>query len=204
MKLTAKDQQRIVSAIRAAEKKTSGEIFCVMASASSNYRYLAIARAAIVALLVPLPLFFFFTSWWAEEIYLAQIATFIVCAVLFSVTGLRHWFIASWIKRERASHEAKRQFAAHGLHLTKTRTGVLIFVSVAERYVEVVADSGINEKVQPEVWDRAVEVLVAKIKAGRPADGYVEAIKICGEVLAAHFPPGKGKKNELPDRLILI
>lgn len=203
MKLTAKDQQRIVSAIRAAEKKTSGEIFCVMASASSNYRYLAIARAAIVALLVPLPLFFF-TSWWAEEIYLAQIVVFIACAVLFSVTGLRHWFIASWIKRERASHEAKRQFAAHGLHLTKARTGVLIFVSVAERYVEVVADEGINEKVQPEVWDRAVEVLIAKIKTGRPADGYVEAIRICGEVLAEHFPPGKRKKNELPDRLILI
>ncbi len=203
MKLTAKDQQRIVSAIRAAERKTSGEIFCVMASASSNYRFLAIARAAIVALLVPLPLFFF-TSLWAEDIYLAQIATFIVCAVLFSVTGLRHWFIASWIKRERASHEAKRQFAAHGLHLTKARTGVLIFVSVAERYVEVVADSGINQKVRPEVWDQAVEALIANIKADKPADGYVEAIKICGEVLAKYFPPRKSKKNELPDRLILI
>ncbi len=145
-----------------------------------------------------------FPSSTSGEAHCSVPSPFIVCAVLFSVTGLRHWFIASWIKRERASHEAKRQFAAHGLHLTKTRTGVLIFVSVAERYVEVVADSGINEKVQPEVWDRAVEVLIAKIKAGRPADGYVEAIKICGEVLAAHFPPGKGKKNELPDRLILI
>jgi putative membrane protein len=203
MQLTAKDQKRIVAAIRAAEKKTSGEIYCVMAAASSNYRFLAIARAAIVALAVPLPLFYF-TALWVEQIYLAQIAVFIVCAALFSVTPLRHWFIGGWIKRERASHEAKRQFAAHGLHLTKARTGVLIFVSVTERYAEVVADSGINAKVRPEVWDRAIEALIGNIKAGRAADGYVEAIKICGEVLAKHFPAGRRNRNELPDRLILI
>jgi putative membrane protein len=203
MQLTAKDQKRIVAAIRAAEKKTSGEIYCVMASASSNYRFLAIARAAIVALAVPLPLFLF-TSWWAEEIYLAQIAVFIVCAALFSVTPLRHRLIGGWIKRERASHEAKRQFAAHGLHLTKARTGVLIFVSVAERYAEVVADSGINARVPQETWDRAIAALIGGIKAGKAADGYVEAIGICGAVLAKHFPAGRRNKNELPDRLILI
>jgi len=203
MNLSAKDQKRIVAAIRAAEKKTSGEIYCVMAAASSNYRFLAIARAAVVALAVPLPLFLF-TTWWAEEIYLAQILTFIVCAALFSVTPLRHWFIGGWIKRERASHEAKRQFAAHGLHLTKARTGVLIFVSVAERYAEVVADSGINAKVPQKTWDSAIEALIDNIKAGKAADGYVEAIRICGEVLAEHFPAGKRNRNELPDRLILI
>ncbi len=203
MKLSARDQKRVVAAIRAAEKKTSGEIYCVMAASSSNYRFLAIARAAIVALLVPLPLFLF-TSWWAEEIYLAQILTFIVCAVLFSITPLRHRFIGGWIKRERASHEAKRQFAAHGLHLTKARTGVLIFVSVAERYAEVVADAGINAKVPQKVWDGALDALIREIKAGRPVEGYIEAIKICGEVLAKHFPPGRMNKNELPDRLILI
>ena len=75
---------------------------------------------------------------------------------------------------------------------------------VAERYVEVVADEGINAKVPSDVWDRAVDVLIENIKRDKPADGYVEAIGICGEVLAEHFPPRKRKKNELPDRLILI
>jgi putative membrane protein len=203
MEISAKDQKRIIAAIRTAEKKTSGEIYCVMAAASSNYLNLAIARAAVVALAVPVPLYFL-TSWWAEEIYLAQIATFLVCAALFSFTALRHYFVPGWIRRERASREAKRQFAAHGLHLTKERTGVLIFVSVAERYAEVVADSGINAKVKQKVWDDAVDALIAEIKDGRPVEGYLAAIKICGEVLAKHFPPGKINKNELPDRLILI
>jgi putative membrane protein len=203
MRLAPEDEKRIAEAIRAAEQKTSGEIFCVMAVASSNYRFVPIARAALVALTVPLPLFYF-TSLWADQIYFVQIAIFIACAVLFSLPGLRFALVPRWIKRDRASVEAKRQFAAHGLHLTQQRTGVLIFASVAERYVEIIADSGINDKVSPEVWDKAVKGMIAKIKQGQVVEGFLEAIRICGEVLAKHFPPGAINKNELPNKLVLM
>lgn len=201
--ITPEDRKRISAAIRAAEQKTSGEIFCVMATASSNYRFVPIARAAIVALAIPLPLFYF-TELWADQIYYIQLAAFVACAVLFSLPGLRYRLVPGWIKRDRASAEAKRHFASHGLHLTEDRTGVLIFASLAERYVEIVADTGINDKVSPEVWDKAVDAMIGKIKAGEPIEGFLEAIRICGEVLAKHFPPGATNKNELPDRLILI
>jgi putative membrane protein len=174
-----------------------------MAAASSDYRFVPIARAALIALAVPLPLFYF-TPLWADQIYFAQIAVFVVCAILFSLPGLRFALVPRWIKRDRASVEAKRQFAAHGLHLTQQRTGVLIFASIAERYVEIVADAGINAKVSPEVWDKAVNAMIEKIKQGRPVDGFVEAIRICGEVLAQHFPPGATNRNELPDKLVLM
>ncbi|HLL26395.1 MAG TPA: TPM domain-containing protein [Xanthobacteraceae bacterium] len=203
MKIELEDRKRVSDAIRAAEQKTSGEIFCVMAMASSNYRFVPLARAAIVALAVPLPLFYF-TPLWADEIYFVQLAVFAACAIVFSLPALRYLLVPRWIKRDRASAEAKRQFAAHGLHLTPERTGVLIFASLAERYVEIIADSGINDKVSPEVWDRAVKAMIGKIKEGRPVDGFIEAIQICGEVLAKHFPPGALKKNELPDRLVLM
>jgi putative membrane protein len=203
MKLTLEDEKRIAEAIRAAEQKTSGEIFCVMAIASSNYRFVPIARAALVALAVPLPLFYF-TPLWAEQIYFAQLAIFLACAVLFSLPGLRFALVPRWIKRDRAGVEAKRQFAAHGLHLTQQRTGVLIFASIAERYVEIIADSGINDKVSPEVWDKAVKAMIAKIKQGQPFEGFLEAIRICGEVLAKHFPPGAINKNELPNKLVVM
>jgi len=203
MKLTPEDERRIAEAIRAAEQKTSGEIFCVMAAASSNYRFVPIARAALIAIAVPLPLFYF-TSLWAEQIYFVQIAVFAACAMLFSLPGLRLALVPRWIKRDRASVEAKRQFAARGLHLTSQRTGVLIFASIAERHVEIVADSGINDKVAPEVWDRAVKVMIERIKQGRPVEGFLEAIRICGEVLAKHFPPGAIDKNELPNKLVLL
>ena len=81
---------------------------------------------------------------------------------------------------------------------------MLIFASTGERYAEIVADAGINEKVAPKVWDDAVNALVAAIKAGRPADGFVAAIEQCGAVLAAHFPPGALKRDELPDKLLEI
>ena len=203
MKLTLEDEKRIAEAIRAAEEKTSGEIFCVMAVASSNYRFVPIARAALVALAVPLPLFYF-TPLWAEQIYFVQLATFLACAVLFSLPGLRFALVPRWIKRDRAGVEAKRQFAAHGLHLTQQRTGVLIFASIAERYVEIIADSGINDKVSPEVWNRAVKGMIAKIKQGQAVEGFLEAIRICGEVLAKHYPPGAINKNELPNKLVLM
>jgi putative membrane protein len=203
MKFTPEDEKRIAEAIRAAEQKTSGEIFCVMAAASSNYRFVPIARAALIALAVPLPLFYF-TSLWAEQIYFVQIAVFAACAMLFSLPGLRLALVPRWIKRDRASVEAKRQFAARGLHLTSQRTGVLIFASIAERHVEIVADSGINDKVAPEVWDKAVKAMIERIKQGRPVEGFLEAIRICGEVLAKHFPPGAIDKNELPNKLVLL
>ena len=203
MRLAPADETRIAEAIRAAEQKTSGEIFCVMAAASSHYRFVPIARAALVALAVPLPLFYF-TPLWAEQIYFVQIATFIACAIVFSLPGLRFALVPRWIKRDRASVEAKRQFAAHGLHLTEARTGVLIFASIAERHVEIVADAGINDKVSPEVWDEAVEAMIERIKQGRPVDGFLEAIRICGEVLAKHFPPGAIDKDELPNKLVVM
>lgn len=203
MNLMPQDEARIAEAIRVAEQKTSGEIFCVMTAASSNYRFVPIARAAVIALAVPVPLYYF-TSLWAEEIYLVQLAVFVGCAIIFSLPGLRHALVPRWIKRDRASAEAKRQFAAHGLHLTEARTGVLIFASLAERYVEIVADAGINAKVAPEVWDRAVQAMIDKIKEDQPVEGFIEAIRICGEVLAKHFPPGAANADELSNKLVLM
>ena len=203
MNLTPQDEARIAEAIRVAEQKTSGEIFCVMTAASSNYRFVPIARAAVIALAVPVPLYYF-TSLWAEEIYLVQLAVFVGCAIIFSLPGLRHALVPRWIKRDRASAEAKRQFAAHGLHLTEARTGVLIFASLAERYVEIVADAGINAKVAPEVWDRAVQAMIDKIKEDQPVEGFIEAVRICGEVLAKHFPPGAANADELSNKLVLM
>jgi putative membrane protein len=203
MRIGPDDEKRITDAIRAAEKKTAGEIFCVMTQASSDYRLVPVAWAAIVALFVPLPLLYF-TSLSATMIYVFQLIAFLVVVFVFLQPTVRFFIVPRRVLHDRASVEAQRQFAAHGLHRTEARTGVLIFVSVAERHVEVVADVGIAAKVSQEVWDRAVKALVQAIKNEKPADGFVEAIRICGEVLAEHFPPGASTRNELPDKLVVM
>jgi putative membrane protein len=195
------DRVRITNAIRQAESATSGEIFCVIARHSSEYRLVPLAWAALLALMVPLPLIYV-TLWPASVIYLFQLAAFAAAAIGLSHPSIRFHLVPNRAKRDRAHGEAVRQFLAHGLHRTQNRTGVLIFASAAERYAEIVADSGISAKVTQQVWDEAIAALIAGIKQGRTGDGFVAAVAKCGAVLAAHFPPGALNKNELPDKLV--
>jgi putative membrane protein len=201
MRFTESERQEIADAIRAAEAMTGGEIFCVHARASDDYRHIPLLWAALVALILPAPLIPF-ARWPVETVYLAQLAAFAALALACSWPPLRIRLVPGSVKRRRAHRHALEQFLAHGLHTTQSRTGVLIFVSQAERYAEVVADEAIFRKVEPAVWDEAVAALVAAARAGRPAKGFVQAIAICAEVLARHFPPAKDDRNELPDRLV--
>jgi putative membrane protein len=201
MVLSDADRARIVEAIRQAETRTSGEIYCVLTRASSSYRVFPLAWAAMIALLVPLPLIYL-TTWPAIVIYALQLSAFLGSIYLFTREAVHYRIVPPRTKRERAHQEALRQFAAHGLQHTELRTGVLIFVSVAERYAEVVADAGIDQKVAPAVWEEAVGSLISEIAKGRAADGFVTAIGKCADALAAHFPPGAINRNELPNAII--
>jgi putative membrane protein len=199
------DKAKINDAIRAAESKTSGELYCVLAQNAGGYRLVPIAWAAALALLVPWPLIAS-TAWSATTVYVIQLVVFGASALGLSQPGIRFHIVPGRTKRERAHAAAMRQFWAHGMHKTQKRTGVLIFAAVAERYVEIIADAGINAKVSQDVWDAAVAALVSAIKAGRPGDGFVAAIEQCGAVLVQHFPvePGSINPDELPDRLVEI
>jgi putative membrane protein len=201
--ISAAARERITTAIAAEEMKTSGEIFCVVAHRASEYRLVPVAWAAAVALLVPAPLIYF-TLWPTSLIYVIQLVVFLVVAIALWHPAIRFHGVPRYAKHARAHALAMRQFFAHGLHDTESRTGVLIFASVAERYAEIVADTLINAKVKPEVWDHAIAALIAGIKAGRPADGFLAAIEQCGAVLAEHFPPGALNRNELPNKLVEI
>jgi putative membrane protein len=197
------DHQRIVEAIRAAEAKTSGEIYCVIARACGAHHLVPIAWAALLALAVPWPLIHF-TKWPVGSIYLLQLAAFIVAAIVLSLPMIRFHIVPKRKLHGRAHIVAMQQFLTQGIHLTENRTGVLIFASAAERYAEIVADSGINAKVTPDAWASAVAAMVAAIKAGRPGDGFVAAIELCGAELARNFPPGALNPDELPDRVVEI
>lgn len=201
--ITEADKVRIADAIRNAESHSAGEIFCIVARHSSEYRMVPVAWAITIALFAPLPLIYL-TRWSAATIYLWQLLAFVVAAIALSYPKLRFHIVPRRAKHDRAHAEAMRQFFAQGLYKTEHRTGVLIFASTAERYAEIVADAGINEKVAPQVWDHAINDLVKAIKAGRPGDGFVAAIEQCGAVLAEHFPPGALKRDELPDKLVEI
>ena len=117
--------------------------------------------------------------------------------------------LAAYLRRVRGTvadpeHTVICAGFAQGLHLTRARTGVLIFVALAERHVEIIADQGINALVPPGTWDQAVADFVARVRAGRIAEGFLAAIAVVGERLAEHFPRPADDVDELPNRLIEI
>jgi putative membrane protein len=108
------------------------------------------------------------------------------------------------IKHLHARRRAFEQFLVQNLHTTDGRTGVLLFVSVAERHAEIVADKGINALVSQGTWKTIIDGLTAAIGQGKATEGFVVAIGAIGTALAQHFPPGAHDPNELPDHLIIL
>jgi putative membrane protein len=203
MSISAQDRRRVSNAIHAAEAKTSGEIVCVLAEASSDATALPILIAALVALALPWAMVAF-TAMPVNGILLLQVAVFFVLAVLLCLPPVRVALVPRAARRAKAHHAAMEQFMIRGVSRTKDRTGILIFVSLAERYARIVADEGIAARVPQSEWQGAVDALVAHMRHGHIGEGFITAIERCGKVLEQHFPPSQTTRDELPDRIYVI
>jgi putative membrane protein len=203
MSISAQDRERISAAIRAAEAKTSGEIVCVLARTSSDATALPILIAAVAALALPW-LLVAFTAMPVNRILLLQILVFFAAAMLLCLPRVRVALVPRAARRAVAHRAAMEQFAIRGIARKKDRTGILIFVSLAERYARITADEGIAARVPQSHWQGAVDALVAHMRDGRIADGFIAAIGACGNVLATNFPRTEASRDELPDRIHVI
>ena len=199
---TEDDHKAISAAIHAAEARTSGQIVCVLSHASSDYVYVPVLWSSLIALLVPWVLIYF-TPWSAQKIYLWQVAIFIVASLVLAWMPLRIALVPPPLRRAQAHRMALEQFVIRQIANTKNRCGVLIFVSLAERYARIIADQGIAEKVGNAEWQAAIDALTGHMRDGHMADGFIAAIERCGAVLATHAPPD-GSPNALPDRLYVM
>jgi putative membrane protein len=203
MSISAQDRERIAIAIRAAEARTSGEIVCVLAQTSSDATALPILLAAVAALALPW-LLVASTAMPVNRILLLQIIVFVALAVTLCWPRVRIALVPRAMRRAVAHRVAMEQFMIRGIAHKKERTGILIFVSLAERYARIVADEGIAVRVPQAEWQGAVDAMVAHISSGRIADGFIAAIDVCGTVLAKNFPRSEASRDELPDRIYLI
>ena len=210
--LKPQDHARIAAAIKAAEEKTSGEIFCLVAEEVSKYREVPLAWAAGVALILPpVALLFGLHPWtlvafsdggWGDApgfgqavsealgaYALVQAVLFALTAAVVSIPAVRRRLTPRFLVRHRVKRTAYAHFASTGLSHVSDRTGVLIFASLGDRQVELVADEAIHREVGDPAWNAAVAALVAGVKSNDPASGFIRAVEICGAALAEHFPP---------------
>ena len=205
--LSDTEHEAIANAISAAEQQTDGEIYAVLARRSDDYfaaAGFAISFATIIAAcLTALALEYSWLQVSAQDFALAMAAAyFCALGVLWFLPNARLWLVSRRTQYERAHQNAQAQFLSRNIHVTKRRTGVLIFVSLAERYAEVVADEMIDLRVKQEEWDGIVATLIDHAKHGRLAEGYLLAIEKSGAILTEHFPKSRGDLNELDDHMV--
>jgi putative membrane protein len=226
--MSPKDLDRIAQAVAQAEKTTAGEIFCVLSPEVSDYRETPLVWAAASALVLPAGALLagfrpemltrLFGGWSvghqaaqdgailsALSTYIVlQLFVFVVAALVVSIPPIRRALTPGALKTARVKRAAMEQFLSHGLHVTRDRTGVLIFAALAEHRVEVIADEGIYKAAPNAVWDEVVADLVAGLKRGKIADGFVAAVARTGGILSAHVPPRGDDRNELSDGLTIL
>nr|WP_010132922.1 TPM domain-containing protein [Microbulbifer agarilyticus] len=203
MMLNANEKRNLSETIKEVESKTDAEVVTVLAGQSDNYLYISTLWAAFLALLIA-PLMQFL-PWWIEyqQAFTLQWILFIVLAVLFRWRPLTMWLVPKKIKYWRAANLARRQFLEHELHSTKDRLGLLIFVSQAEHYVEILADRGLAEHITNEAWQEIVENFIREVRKGKTGEAFVHCVEKCGELLE-EAAPATVIKNELPNHLVIL
>ena len=207
--LSPTERAKVTEAITAAEAHTSGEIVVVAAWQSDDYIHVPIHIATALALAVPLaePLLAQFASWSAitiGQLFLVQLVTFITMALILSLPALRYLVTPKKLMKKYAHRNAASQFLASNMSATRERTGVLIFVSLLEHYVEVIGDKAIAEKLTPHDWQKIVDDMLPLLKEKQTTDALVLAVQRCGALLAKHCPARRHNPNELPDHFIVL
>jgi len=219
--ITEADHQAVSRAVAAAESHSAGEIVTIIAGESNSFHDVAVLWSALVAFLALAVLTLFpdfylplvdrvlgrwASEWTAQHVLalaiIAGTAKFLTMWLLQLWRPLRLALVPAALKSARVRDRAVRYFKVGAERRTHGRTGILIYLSLAEHRAEIVADEAIASKVAPEVWGDAMAALIAEIRAGRPGAGMVAAVEQVGAVLAQHFPRAEDDRNELPDRLI--
>jgi len=95
-------------------------------------------------------------------------------------------------------------FSHQRLWDTEHRSGVLIYVLLADRDVEIVADRGVHKKVGAQEWERVCRRMEAAFREGRYEAGAVTGIQEVTRLLAEHFPASMTRTRELPDRPVVL
>jgi putative membrane protein len=219
--LTDSDREKIAAAVAAAEAKSSGEIVTVATPISDAYHDVALHWALIPLFAVlawaawrPTALTWWYNSLfggWQPDPTISELLTllmffaalkFTVALLIFKWMPLRLALTPGATKHRRVRRRAVAIFQAAAAGRTADKTGVLIYLSIAERRAEIIADGAILKVTDDHSWGEAMHALIEQVREGRAADGIVAAIERVGAVLAEHFPRSADDRNEIPDRLI--
>jgi putative membrane protein len=191
--------ESLAQAIRDIEKDSDAEIVIAVRGRSGTYRhadYLCGAIVALVGLIFVLFSPFEFHTYWVP---FDVVALFIAGAFVCSRTDLIRRVLTSKDFRAKAARTgAAAMFYEAGIANTSAENGLLIYVSLLERRLEVIADRGILKAVPALKWNNSVFELKRIGRQPEP-ESLIEAVRDLGRLLAEYMPATGENPNELPD-----
>lgn len=222
IRISEADIELVTRAVTEAEARSDAEIATIVAERSDNYNDVPLIWAALVALLAlaiyaAFPDFYLglldrltggWHIWtireWLTILVFATTVKFLATRYIVAWWPLRMALTPARTKTRRARARAIALFKASTERRTGTRTGVLIYLSLAEHRAEIVADEAIVAKVSADQWAAAMAAMIDQLKAGRPGEGMAAAVRAIGDILAEHFPHSGTDPDEMPNRMIQL
>ncbi len=193
--LTPQEHERIHAAVTEVERSTAADLDIVVVRASDRYPLYPLIWAALAALALTTLAVALRPAMSGRAALVLQLSIVIVLTLLFDWLPLRLKLVPDHVKRAHARHLAHREFAAQYARGGPQPSRILLFVSLGERYVEIIADHQTHAAVAGSVWDQTVSDFVTAVKAGRVADGLLAAIEACGAVLRTHHPVANDNRD---------
>jgi putative membrane protein len=217
--LNEDEQISISAAVKKAESSTSGEISTALIAESSDYAFYELRGSVAFAVLLYIIQIQFYPamSSFVESLYWnssSWVTPMIIGMISFLGGGLFYFFsnfpaidriiIPRKVMESRVRSRALRHFTESGVYATAEGTGILIFISLMERRVEILADRGISEKIPEDEWAVIVSELTESLSQSELTTGLITAIESCGLKLKDHFPISEDDINELSDDLVIL
>ncbi len=202
MKITNKDKEIIKEAIKSVELKTSGEIVPVILSQSDFYPAAHFRLALIMGIFFSLILYYTYDFSDPMSLIWIQAPGILLGYILAYIPSVKRLFTTKAEMQEEVYQRSLEVFYENNVSITRDRTGIMIFISLLERKVSVLADCGINEVVSKDYWNELVQTLTSDIAEGDMIQGVVKSINTCGSKLLDSFPIKDDDTNEVVDELI--
>jgi len=188
-KLNEAERKSLHDASAAAEKHTSARIAVVTVPISDHYRLYPLVYGGLVLIVVLSVLALAFPHLPLRSgVAWAGLAAVVVVA-LCEITVLRLMLVPRHAKLWECWELAHRAFASRVLAQNDRKTGICLFVSFGERYIEVVTDRDVDRHIPQSEWDAIIKAFLAEAKAGRAGEALPKAVAACAAVLAPHYPP---------------
>jgi putative membrane protein len=183
---TSEERQRIDDAIQTIEQRTGAALDFMINRASDRYLLYPLIWAGCGALLATVLVALLWPNLDDRETIFIEISILIVLMLAFDWLPIRIWLVPVRVKHAHARQLAHRRFADHVANDDLHRSRILVFVSLAEHYVEIIADHATHALVAGSVWNAIVDEFVAAIRANRVAEGALAALAACGGILERH------------------